>query len=96
MLLFLDIHRDVEGLTVEAVESAHLRDLELQHKYDVTMLKYWYDVKNKVAFCLMLRPSKEACMALHREAHGLVTSEIYEVAEGREPALTQPLSDAKS
>lgn len=86
MPLYLDIHRDVEGLTAEAVESVHRRDILLQHKYDVTLLKYWYDVNSKTAFCLMTAPNKEACEALHREAHGMVASEIFEVTEGREPS----------
>jgi hypothetical protein len=87
MPLFMDIHRNVEGLTAEAVEAAHLRDLELQRKHHVTMLKYWYDVETRTAFCLMVGPNKEACSALHREGHGLVADEIFEVAEGKEPEL---------
>lgn len=86
MPLFLDIHRDVEGLTAEAVEASHIRDLELQSKHGVTMMKYWYDVNSKTAFCLMVGPNKEACIALHREAHGLLANEIFEVTEGKEPA----------
>jgi len=84
MPLFLDIHRDVEGLTPEAIEEVHRRDLALQHKYGITLLKYWYDVNSKTAFCLMIGPNKEACTALHREAHGLIADEIFEVSEGKE------------
>jgi hypothetical protein len=90
MPLFLDIHRDVEGLTAEAVEAAHGRDVELQSKHGVTMVKYWYDVNTRTAFCLMVGPDREACIALHREAHGLLADEIFEVTEGKEPpALTE-------
>lgn len=85
MPLFLDIHRDVEGLTAEAVEAVHLRDLELQRKFNVSMLKYWYDVDTRTAFCLMMAPNKEACVALHQSSHGLVADEIFEVTEGKEP-----------
>ena len=95
MPMFLDIHRDVEGLTAEAVESAHIRDLELQRKHNVTMLKYWYDVDTRTAFCLMIGPDKEACIALHRESHGLVADEIFEVNEGKEPE-TPPTDETLS
>lgn len=93
MPLFLDIHRDVEGLTAEAIDAVHIRDLALQHKYNITMLKYWYDVDTRTAFCLMVAPSKEACIALHRESHGNVADEIFEVAEGVEPEHL-PVDDA--
>ena len=33
MTLYMDIHREVEGLTEEAVAGAHARDLEVQEKY---------------------------------------------------------------
>ncbi|MGH3057026.1 MAG: nickel-binding protein [Gaiellaceae bacterium] len=33
-------------------------------------------------FCLVEAPSAEAAMAVHREAHGLIADEIYQVSEG--------------
>jgi hypothetical protein len=33
-------------------------------------------------FCLCEAPSREAAIAVHREAHGLVADEIIEVKEG--------------
>lgn len=83
MPLYLDIHRDVEGLTPEAIEEVHQRDVMLQEKYDVRVLKYWYDVNSKTAFCLMTAPDKDACETLHRQAHGNVAAEIFEVVEGK-------------
>jgi hypothetical protein len=38
--LYMDIHRNVEGLITEAVTGAHQKDLEIQGKYGVTYLKY--------------------------------------------------------
>jgi len=32
MALYIDIHRQVEGLTEEAVAGAHARDLDVQEK----------------------------------------------------------------
>ena len=39
MPLFMDIHEHVDGLTAEAVEGAHARDLEVQKEYNVNYLK---------------------------------------------------------
>lgn len=82
MPLFMDVHHKVEGLTADAVEGAHARDLEVQHKHGVNYLKYWFDEGSGRVYCLVDAPSKEAAEAVHREAHGLVADEIHEVKEG--------------
>jgi hypothetical protein len=81
--LYLDIHQHVEGLTAEAVTGAHAKDLETQEKYGVKYLKYWFDEGTGKVFCLVEAPSKEAAIAVHREAHGLVADEVIEVQEGK-------------
>ena len=35
MTLFMDHHKDVEGLSAEAVAEAHRKDLEIQDEYGV-------------------------------------------------------------
>ena len=82
MARFMDIHHHVEGLTGEAVAGAHQRDLEVQEKYGVNYIKYWYDETSGKVFCLIDAPNKEAAEAVHREAHGLLADEIIEVNEG--------------
>jgi Protein of unknown function (DUF4242) len=82
MALFMDVHHHVDGLTAEAVAGAHERDLEVQSKYGVKYLKYWFDEGTGKVFCLVEAPNKEAAEAVHREAHGLVADEITEVMEG--------------
>jgi hypothetical protein len=82
MPLYLDIHKHIPGLTDEAAEGAHARDLELQKNHDVEYLKYWYDKESGSVVCLINAPSKEAAAAVHREGHGLVADEIIEVKEG--------------
>ncbi|MFQ5896797.1 MAG: DUF4242 domain-containing protein [Candidatus Methylomirabilia bacterium] len=82
MPLYLDVHNKVEGLTGEAVAGAHQKDLQVQQKYAVNYLRYWYDEGTGKVFCLVEAPSKEAAAAVHREAHGLVADEIIEVKEG--------------
>jgi len=82
MALYMDIHREVEGLTKEAVAGAHARDLEVQGKYGADYLRYWFDEGSGTVFCLIEAPSKEAAEAVHRESHGLMAREIIEIKEG--------------
>ena len=82
MPLYLDVHHRIEGLTKEAVEEAHRRDLAVQEKHGVKYLRYWYDPVSAKVYCLVEAPSAEAASAVHREAHGLVADEITEVVEG--------------
>jgi Protein of unknown function (DUF4242) len=82
MPLYMDIHRNVEGLTPEAVAEAHKKDLEVQDEYGVRYHRYWYNDETGEVFCLAEAPSKEAAEAVHREAHGLTADEIIEVKEG--------------
>jgi hypothetical protein len=83
MPLYMDIHNEVEGMTAEAMEEAHRKDLAVQAKYGVRYLKYWFNASLGKSFCLVEAPSKEAAAAVHREAHGLLANEIVEVTEGQ-------------
>ena len=82
MPVFMDTHKHVPDLTAQAVAGAHQRDLEVQGKHGVNYLKYWFNEAEGTVFCLVDAPSKEAAIAVHREAHGLVADEIVEVNEG--------------
>jgi len=82
MPLFMDVHDHVEGLTAEAVAGAHQRDLEVEGKYGVQYLKYWFDEPSGKVFCLVEAPDAAAAEAVHREAHGLVADHITPVQEG--------------
>jgi hypothetical protein len=82
MPLYLDVHHKVDGLTTEKVADAHKRDLEVQSKYGVNYIRYWYDEGTGKVFCLVHAPTKEAAAAVHREAHGAMADEIIEVKEG--------------
>ena len=44
-------------------------------------VRYWYDAATGRVFCLSDAPDKEAALAVHREAHGLMPDEIFEVQE---------------
>ena len=82
MPLFMDTHGHIEGLTADAVAQAHQADLKTQAQYGVKYLRYWFDETSGKVFCLVEAPNKEAAIAVHREAHGLVADEITEVKEG--------------
>ena len=82
MPLFMDVHEHIEGLTADAVGKAHQADLAAQEKHDVKYHRYWFNESTGKVFCLVEAPSKEAAIAVHREAHGLVADELVEVKEG--------------
>ena len=82
MPLYLDVHHKIENLSADGAAEAHRKDLEVQHKYGVNYLRYWFDEGTGKVFCLIEAPSKEAAAAVHREAHGSVADEIIEVREG--------------
>ena len=82
MPLYMDVHRKVEGLTVQAAAGAHENDLEVQGRYGVTYHKYWFNEETGQVFCLVEAPDQEAANRVHREAHGLVADELVEVKEG--------------
>ena len=80
--LYLDIHRNMHGLTPEGLAQAHKNDLSVQGKYGVKFVDYWYDAKEGTVFCLAEAPSAEAMKAVHLEANGIVADETLQVREG--------------
>lgn len=82
MPLFMDIHKEVKGVKASDVAAAHMKDLEVQGKHGVNYLHYWVNEDTGTIFCLCEAPNKEAAIAVHREAHGLLADEIMEVVQG--------------
>lgn len=78
----MDIHHKIEGLTAEAAMAAHQADLEVQARFGVRFVRYWYDEKTGKVFCLSEAPNAEAVLHVHQAAHGLLADEVIEVAEG--------------
>ncbi len=79
--LYMDVHT-IAGATADAVAGAHAEDLKVQHKHGVEFVKYWVDEKAGKVFCLIRADDALSPVEAHREAHGLVPDEIYEVTEG--------------
>jgi hypothetical protein len=82
MPLYMDVHRLDGGVSIDDVAKAHEADLQTQGEHDVSYLRYWVDEAAGQIFCLVDAPSADAAHTVHREAHGLVADEIYEVKEG--------------
>jgi class 3 adenylate cyclase len=74
----MDRH-DNKGATAKSVADAHQKDLELQDKYGVKLMTYWFDQSRGAVFCLIDAPAKERVRQLHEEAHGSVPHKIVEV-----------------
>jgi len=81
MPLFMDVHNMDGGVSAADVAGAHEADLKTQGAHGVEYKRYWVDEKQGKIFCLVEAPSADAANTVHREAHGLVADEIYEVSE---------------
>jgi hypothetical protein len=82
MPLFMDVHHLDGAVTLDDVAAAHQADLATQGQYGVDYLRYWVDEARGEIFCLVEAPDAAAAHRVHREAHGLVADDIYEVREG--------------
>lgn len=84
MNLYLDIHRLGAGnVTAEAVAKAHIKDLAVQKKFGVNFINYWVNEEDGIVFCLSEAATREKVIQTHKEAHGLLPTEILEVKQGQ-------------
>jgi class 3 adenylate cyclase len=79
MPLYMDRHEVPDDATPLDIAQAHARDVEVQAKYGVDYITYWFDHRSGAGFCLVEGPSADVVEAVHREAHGLMGSKIIEV-----------------
>src|SRR3954447_16242559 len=82
MALFMDAHTIEGGVSASDVAEAHRADLATQGAFGVSYRRYWVDEAAGKIFCLVEAPDAGTANSVHREAHGLVADEIYEVSEG--------------
>ena len=75
---FLDRH-EFSGLTAIDAANMHLQDLQVQDRFGVQLITYWFDYERQTAFCLAKADSAEAVTALHREAHGAIPNQVIPV-----------------
>ncbi|MDW6026659.1 DUF4242 domain-containing protein [Mesorhizobium sp. BAC0120] len=79
MPIFMDRH-NLKGMTAGDLAEAHRKDLQVQRKYGVKFLTYWFDEARGTTFCLVDAPDKDTAQCVHREAHGFVAADIVEVS----------------
>jgi hypothetical protein len=82
MPLYMDVHTIDGGVSADDVAKAHIADLQTQGKHEVRYLRYWVNEPQGKVFCLVEAPSAAAAEDVHREAHGLVAEDIFQVQEG--------------
>ncbi len=90
MPLFIDRH-ELTGATAADLAAAHAADLEVQDRYGVQYLTYWFDYERQRAFCLASGPDRDSVIAVHRESHGMVASDVIEVDGGEVQRFLGPL-----
>jgi uncharacterized protein DUF4242 len=81
MPTYMDMH-EIDGVQADDVAKAHEADVKVQGKYGVNYKKYWVNETEGKVFCLVDAPNPEAASRVHKEAHGLVAHQMYEVKEG--------------
>ncbi len=79
MPTFMDVHTLDEGVTAADVAAAHMADVKTQSAYNVDYKHYWVNKEGTKIFCLVEAPDAATAAQVHKEAHGLVADEIYEV-----------------
>jgi len=82
MPTYMDVHTIDGDVSIADVAAAHKADLDTQGEYGVDYKRYWVNEEAGKIFCLVDAPDAETASKVHREAHGLVADEIYEVSEG--------------
>ncbi len=92
MPIFIDRH-DLAGTTAADIAEAHRKDVDIQDRYGVKFLTYWFDPRRGTAFCLVDAPDAETAQCVHREAHGYVAGEIVEVALSAVEAFLGRIND---
>src|ERR1700689_2289171 len=68
MPLYMDRHA-LPGATAADIATAHLRDLEVQERFGVRFVTYWFEEEAGSGFCLIEGPDKESVEAAHRASH---------------------------
>lgn len=78
MPIYVDRH-ELAGVSRREVAETHLKDLEVQDRFGVKFLTYWFDDERQTTFCLIDAPDQESAIRAHDAAHGNMPSKIIEV-----------------
>lgn len=94
MPIFMDRH-DLTGLTRAEVAGAHKMDVEMQDKYGVRFMTYWYDEDRRSGFCLIDAPDADTARRVHGETHGNLALDMIEVDLSAVMAFLGRIGDTK-
>jgi hypothetical protein len=75
---FMDVHRNMKGLSREDLKAAHEADLAIQSEEGVVFKHAWADPDAGVVYCLSEAPSAEAVQRIHERA-GHLADEVHPV-----------------
>ncbi|MBT2549105.1 SCO4226 family nickel-binding protein [Arthrobacter sp. ISL-65] len=75
---FMDVHRNMTGITKEDLKAAHDADLAIQSEENVEFKSAWADPDAGVVYCLSEAPSAEAVQRIHERA-GHRADEVHPV-----------------
>ncbi|MDQ4109129.1 MAG: SCO4226 family nickel-binding protein [Actinomycetota bacterium] len=75
---FMDIHRDMKGITPQQLLDAHRADVEIQDEEGANFMKPWADPESGLVFCPSEAPGAEIVKRVHAKA-GHPADEVYPV-----------------
>lgn len=78
MATFMDVHRNMAGITAEQLHAAHNADLEIQADEQVDFKHAWADPESGLVYCLSEAPSADAVRRIHERA-GHPADEVHPV-----------------
>ncbi len=78
MAQFMDVHRNMKGITAEQLREAHNADLAIEKDESVHFERAWADPESGVVYCLSEAPSAEAVQRIHERA-GHKADEVHPV-----------------
>jgi class 3 adenylate cyclase len=77
--IYMDVHSKAQGATLTIVRQAHALDLQVQERFGVRYLRYWFNRDAGKIYCLLDAPSIVAAVQVHENSHGMLPDEIIEV-----------------
>jgi len=75
---FMDVHRNMHGITPELLLAAHQADLDIQDEAGVNFKHAWADPESGIVFCLSEAPDESAVRLIH-ERTGHPADDVYAV-----------------
>ncbi|MFD3663118.1 SCO4226 family nickel-binding protein [Streptomyces sp. NPDC058659] len=78
MATYMDVHRDMVGITAEQLKEAHEADLAVEKDEGVHFERAWADPESGTVYCLSHGPSMESVQRVHART-GHPADEIHEV-----------------